>query len=79
MSPVITFGGLLGEATKGNIVSTRACKVKVSTGNQTPKPWLSVTMSGIVNLVQFGCHTRVVKKQSQIDSLKGCCHGIVTD
>lgn len=23
MSPVITFGGLLGEATKGNIVSSR--------------------------------------------------------
>lgn len=48
MSPVITFGGLLGEATKGNIVSPKTWHLKVSTcayhepsGNQTPDPWLS--------------------------------------
>lgn len=28
MSPVITFGGLLGEATKGNIVSLKVLHVK---------------------------------------------------
>lgn len=31
MSPVITFGGLLGEATKANIVSLKAWHLKVST------------------------------------------------
>lgn len=34
MSPVITFGGLLGEATKGNIVRTMMINISVATAQE---------------------------------------------
>lgn len=39
MSPVITFGGLLGEATKGNIVRTTVINIYVGTEVHTVRNW----------------------------------------
>lgn len=51
MSPVITFGGLLGEATKGNIVSLKSWHLK--SGTKKTQCLYAYVLVGVIACILF--------------------------